>query len=55
VPLHRCRDQLHRAGAPWQNPFVESFGSRVRDELLAVEAFTTLLETRVLMEDWRIE
>ena len=24
-------------GSPWQNPFVESFNGRVRDELLAVE------------------
>jgi hypothetical protein len=31
------------------------FGSRLRDELLAVEAFNTLLEARVLVEDWRIE
>jgi putative transposase len=29
-------------GSPWQNPFVESFGSRVRDELLGVELFTCL-------------
>ena len=42
-------------GSPWQNPYVESFGSRLRDELLAVEAFTSLLEARVLVEDWRIE
>ena len=42
-------------GSPWQNPYVESFGGRLRDELLAVEAFTTLLEARVLIEDWRIE
>jgi putative transposase len=34
---------------------VESFGGRLRDELLAVEAFTTLLEAQVLVEDWRIE
>ena len=32
-----------------------SFGGRLRDELLAVEAFNTLLEARVLVEDWRIE
>jgi len=24
-------------GSPWENPFVESFGSRLRDELLSVE------------------
>jgi putative transposase len=42
-------------GAPWQNPYVESFGSRLRDELLAVETFNSLLEAQVLVEDWRIE
>jgi putative transposase len=33
-------------GSPWQNPYLESFGSRLRDEPLAVEAFTSLLEPR---------
>jgi putative transposase len=42
-------------GAPSENPYVESFGSRLRDELLAVEQFDTLLEARVLIEDWRRE
>lgn len=42
-------------GAPWENPFVESFNGRLRDELLAVEQFDTLLEAQVLLEDWRIE
>ena len=40
-------------GAPWQNPFVESFHSRVRDELLNVEQFACLAEARVVIEDWR--
>jgi Integrase core domain len=38
-----------------QHPYVESFGGRLRDELLAVEAFSNLLEAQVLVEDWRIE
>jgi putative transposase len=42
-------------GAPWQNPFVESFNSRLRDELLNTEAFTCLEEARVLAEDWRTD
>jgi putative transposase len=33
-------------GAPWQNPFVESFPSRVRDELLILELFFCLTEPR---------
>jgi putative transposase len=40
-------------GAPWQNPFVESFHSRVRDELLNLELFSCLTEAQVLIEDWR--
>jgi len=40
-------------GSPWQNPFVESFGSRVRDEVLAVEAFGSLIEAKIVIEDWR--
>jgi putative transposase len=40
-------------GAPWQNPFVESFNGRVRDELLDVEQFSCLAEARVLVADWR--
>jgi transposase InsO family protein len=32
---------------------VESCGSRIRDELLAIEQFDTLLEAQVLVADWR--
>jgi putative transposase len=42
-------------GSPWQNPWVESYGSRIRDELLAIEQFDTILEARVLVADWRSE
>jgi putative transposase len=42
-------------GSPWQNPYVESFGSRIRDELLAVELFSCLAEAQVLIEDWRTD
>jgi putative transposase len=40
-------------GSPWQNAYVESFGGRVRDELLSVELFSCLAEAQVLIEDWR--
>ena len=55
MPVHRRGDQLHRARLALAEPYVESFGSRLRDELLAVEAFTSLLEAKVLVEGWRIE
>ena len=42
-------------GSPWENPFVESFNSRARDELFNVEEFATLLEAQVIVEAWRTE
>ena len=40
-------------GSPWENAWVESFGGKLRDELLAVELFSSLTEAKVLAEDWR--
>lgn len=42
-------------GSPWQNAYVESFNSRLRDELLSVEVFTCLAEAKVLAADWRAD
>jgi putative transposase len=39
-------------GSPWENAFVESFNSRVRDELLSVEIFSCLAEAKVMVEDF---
>lgn len=40
-------------GSPWQNPWVESFNSRARDELFAREIFESVIEAKVLYADWR--
>jgi putative transposase len=40
-------------GSPWENPFVESFAGRFRDEVLAIEAFDSMLEAKTVIEDWR--
>jgi putative transposase len=42
-------------GSPWQNAWIESFNGRLRDELLNGWVFDTLLEARVLIDDWRID
>jgi len=42
-------------GSPWENGYVESFNSKLRDELLNGEIFTTLTEAKVLIEQWRQE
>ncbi len=40
-------------GSPWENAYCESFNSKLRDELLNMEIFTTLREAQVLIEQWR--
>ncbi len=40
-------------GSPWENGYVESFNSKLRDELLDGEIFYTLREGKVLIERWR--
>ncbi len=42
-------------GSPWQNPYVESFNARVRDEVLDVELFASLAEARLILADWRTD
>ena len=42
-------------GSPWENGYIESFNGKLRDELLNREIFTTLLEAKVLIENWRRE
>jgi putative transposase len=40
-------------GSPWENGYCESFNSKLRDELLEGEQFSTLYEAQVLIERWR--
>lgn len=40
-------------GSPWENGYCESLNSKLRDELLNCEIFTTLREAQVLIEAWR--
>ena len=42
-------------GSPWQNACIESFNGRLRDELLNSWRFDSLLEARVIIEDWRAD
>ena len=42
-------------GSPWENGYIESFNGKLRDELLNTEIFDTLLEAKVLTEQWRRE
>jgi len=40
-------------GSPWENGYGESFNGKLRDELLNVEIFDTLLEAQVLAQRYR--
>jgi transposase InsO family protein len=40
-------------GSPWENGYVESFNSKLRDELLNREIFYSLREAQILIEGWR--
>jgi putative transposase len=44
-----------KPGAPWEQPFIESFHDKLRDECLNREIFGSLLEARIIIEQWRIE
>jgi transposase InsO family protein len=41
-------------GSPWENAYIESFNSRLRDELLNSEVFGNVREAQVLVEDYRL-
>jgi len=40
-------------GSPWENGYIESFNGKLRDELLNGEIFDTILEAKVITENWR--
>jgi transposase InsO family protein len=42
-------------GSPWENAYIESFQDKLRDECLNREIFGSLLEARVVIEQWRLE
>ena len=41
------------AGSPWENPYVESFHGKLRDECLDRELLTHLLEARAVLGEFR--
>jgi hypothetical protein len=50
-----CNSLFIDPGSRWQNARVESFNGTFRDELLNLRQFDSLLEARVIIEDWRID
>jgi putative transposase len=44
-----------RPGTPTDNPFIEAFNGRVRQECLDQQWFYSLEEARECLEDWRVD
>jgi transposase InsO family protein len=42
-------------GSPWENGYIESFNSRLRDELLNGELFLSVDELRYVADRWRMD
>ncbi len=55
LELSQVKTLYIEPGSPWQNGYVESFHSRFRDELLAVEVFESVKEAKKLSERWRMD
>ena len=51
----RCGTLYIEPGSPWENPYIESFNGKLRDECLNREIFRNVLEAQVIIESWRQE
>ena len=47
-----CRTIYIEPGSPWENPFIESFNGKVRDEFLNMNLFRSVFEAQVLADMW---
>ena len=50
-----CRTLYITPGSPWENPYIESFHGKFRDECLNQEVFYNGREAQILIEAWRAE
>jgi len=44
-----------KPGFPWEQPYVESFHDKLRDELLNREIFYSLEEAKIVLSSWKDE
>lgn len=51
----RIKTLYIKPGSPWENPYIESFHDKLRDECLKREVFGSLAEARVVIGQWRHE
>ena len=55
LKFHQVGTIYIRPGSPWENPYIESFNGKFRDECLNMELFSSMIEAKVIIEEWRIE
>lgn len=47
-----CKTLYIEPGSPWENPFIESFNGKVRDEFLNMNLFRSVFEAQALADMW---
>lgn len=52
---NNCKTIFITPGSPWENPYIESFNGRFRDECLNCELFKNGRHAQIIVENWRIE
>ncbi len=50
-----CKTIFIKPGSPWENPYIESFNGKFRDECLNREIFRNGREAQEVVENWRRE
>jgi transposase InsO family protein len=55
LELSGVRTLFVAPGSPWENGYVESFNSKLRDELLNRELFLHIDELRYVVDRWRMD
>ena len=50
-----CKTIYIEPGSPWENPYIESFNGKLRDECLNREIFRNTIEAQIVIENWREE
>lgn len=48
-----CHTLYIEPGSPWENPYIESFNGKFRDECLNREIFRNGREAQIIVENWR--
>ena len=50
-----CKTIYIEPGSPWENPYIESFNGKFRDECLNMELFRNIIEAQQVADSWRQE